>query len=211
MLRFVERFDVTRTLFKISPVHLLSADLSFAGGAERALSDDYYRLVYSATIHNKNAHYWVVLDPPVNVDGVAEPVHAVELALENKRPQKALPERGAYLDANFDPIKTLAHSSFARNDVTEPLFERGDVNVDGTTNLADALFILNFLFTRGETPPCQKSADIDDSGRLNIADGYALLGNIFRGGGAPLPEPSAGCGSDPTLDELGCDEFSQCR
>ena len=126
---------MTRTDFKISPVHFLSANLSFAGGAERALSDDYYRLVYSATIHNKNAHYWVVLDPPVNIATVEEPVHVVELIAPE--PISAVKESASYLGADFEVLAQLEVVFFDREEIAERkiLFRRGDVNASGTINV----------------------------------------------------------------------------
>ena len=56
-LNILERFDVVRTDFNISPVSIVTMNVQLAGGEERTLGNDYYRLVYSATIHNKNAHY----------------------------------------------------------------------------------------------------------------------------------------------------------
>ena len=38
-------------------------------------------------------------------------------------------------------------------------FVRGDSNADGTPNLSDAVFILNFLFFGGAAPPCAEAAN----------------------------------------------------
>jgi len=82
-------------------------------------------------------------------------------------------------------------------------FVRGDGNGDGSLDLGDPVFLLNFLFASGAAPECLDSADIDDDGRLTIGDPVYLLNHLFAGGGAPSP-PYPDPGIDPTADELGC-------
>ncbi len=89
-------------------------------------------------------------------------------------------------------------------------FSRGDANADGDINIADAVFLLNYLFAGGEIPPCLDAVDANDDGKLSIADAVKVLYSLF-GGIGPLPEPSSGCGIDPTLDELDCQEFPPCK
>ena len=88
-------------------------------------------------------------------------------------------------------------------------FRRGDTNVDGGINIADAIAILGFLFGGGEPPDCRDAGDANDDGLLNIADAIALLGHLF-GGAGDLPPPFASCGTDPTPEELTCDRFDIC-
>lgn len=95
------------------------------------------------------------------------------------------------------------------------VFKRGDANVDGGLNIADAVYILSNLFPPAGGPPglsCQDSADANDDGGLNIADAIALLGNLFpTGGPAPLPAPFGACGPDPTdADPLDCASYPPC-
>jgi len=89
------------------------------------------------------------------------------------------------------------------------VFRRGDVNVDGLFDIADAVGILRRLFL-GEAPPtCLGSADVDDSGGIDVTDAIALLNHLFLGAAAP-PPPYPGCGVDPTVDGLGCLSFALC-
>ncbi len=84
-------------------------------------------------------------------------------------------------------------------------FIRGDVNFDGAFNgLTDALFLLNFGFSAGPPPPCEKAADADDDGAISaLPDALYILGHQFNGGPAPFaPYPTAGL--DPTPDALTC-------
>jgi hypothetical protein len=89
-------------------------------------------------------------------------------------------------------------------------FRRGDANADGRLDIADAVFVLAYLFTGGDTPGCSKAADADDSGDLDVTDPVYLLGFLFLGGPAPA-SPFPGCGPDPRPDELTCESFAPCE
>lgn len=92
----------------------------------------------------------------------------------------------------------------------EPQFIRGDANADFGVNIADAVFILDHLFTQGPAPTCRDTADTNDDGMLNIADPIALLGYLFSQG-LPPPEPFGACGVDPTPDPLDCASYVFCQ
>ncbi len=80
-------------------------------------------------------------------------------------------------------------------------FIRGDVQGDGSVDLADAVRLLFVLFAGGDPLACPDAADVDDDGRLRLADAVALLGALFQGG-APPAAPGFECGPDPTADDL---------
>ena len=83
-------------------------------------------------------------------------------------------------------------------------FRRGDVNSDGARNIADAIYLLGFLFSGGEEPSCMDAGDVNDDGAGNIADAIYLLGFLFSGG-PDAPAPGDNCGLDPTdTDPLDC-------
>lgn len=82
-------------------------------------------------------------------------------------------------------------------------FIRADVNTDGSTNVADVIFLLAFLFSGGAVPGCMDAGDINDDGSNNISDAITLLAVLFSGGG-PTPAPVGSCGLDPTQDNLDC-------
>jgi len=80
------------------------------------------------------------------------------------------------------------------------LFRRGDSNDDGKIDLADAVHLLQNLFSGGDPPPCKDAADSDDNGELSVTDTVRTLDYLFRGG-AQLPAPgSVSCGEDETPD-----------
>lgn len=88
-------------------------------------------------------------------------------------------------------------------------FSRGDANADGNLNIADAVFVLGYLFGSAERPSCVDAADANDDGETNIADAITMLGHLF-GGAGPLPDPFGACGTDPTGDALVCAAFPPC-
>jgi ELWxxDGT repeat protein len=94
-------------------------------------------------------------------------------------------------------------------DIVDADFRRGDVNADGDQDVADAIFLLNFLFAGRAGPPCLDAADANDGGSVNIADAVAILSHLFRDGGA-LPEPFEACGGDPTADPVDCAAYGPC-
>jgi len=93
--------------------------------------------------------------------------------------------------------------------VTGVPFLRGDANSDNQYDIADAIFLLQYLFAGGDAPTCLKAADSNDSGSLDVADAVYLLGYLFAAGPEP-PEPFGACGLDPTPDELTCEAFGAC-
>ena len=78
-----------------------------------------------------------------------------------------------------------------------PSFIRGDANGDGSVNLADAIYVLGFLFSGGPAPVCFDSGDPNDDGNVDISDAVFLLDFLFTDGPAPL-HPYPGCGLDST-------------
>ena len=93
---------------------------------------------------------------------------------------------------------------------TEVKFTRGDANADGNLNIADAIFVLGYLFGGGPAPVCQDTGDANDDGNVNIADAISILGHLF-GGAGDLPPPFGTCGTDPTDDTLPCPSFPPCE
>ena len=81
------------------------------------------------------------------------------------------------------------------------IFMRGDANYNLGVDIADAIFMLAFLFSRGPEPVCPDSADANDDGQLNIGDSIYILGFLFANG-PTLPYPFPGLGIDPTEDSL---------
>lgn len=83
-------------------------------------------------------------------------------------------------------------------------FIRGDADQRGElVSISDSLYILNYIFNKGETPKCLDSADWDDNGKINIVDAVGILYHVIRpGGGGYAIEP------DNTPDTLDCKEYN---
>ena len=80
-------------------------------------------------------------------------------------------------------------------------FRRGDANFDGVVNVADAIFVLVYLFAHASAPSCLDAADANDSGVVDIADVIYVLAYLFGSGAMPAyPFPDEGI--DPTADGL---------
>ena len=100
------------------------------------------------------------------------------------------------------PVTPLALDGvvLARPGVT---FLRADTDLNGSIELTDAVFLLDYLFRSSRDIPCKDSADANDDGKLDISDGIFILRFLFSGGGNP-PVPFPSVGGDPTLDDFGC-------
>lgn len=90
-------------------------------------------------------------------------------------------------------------------------FRRGDANVSGAVDLADAIFILNRLFGDAADPLCPDAADPNDDGDVNVSDAVFVLGWLFSTGATPPPPGPDACGADPTADDLGRCRYDRCR
>lgn len=63
---------------------------------------------------------------------------------------------------------------------------RGDVNISGTINSADIIYLVNFVFKGGAVPKCSPSTgDVNCNGVTNSADIIFLVNYVFKGGPAP--------------------------
>jgi len=91
----------------------------------------------------------------------------------------------------------------------EPRFTRGDASGDGALDLSDAISVLQYLFSGGDSPGCEKAADANDSGEVDISDPLYVLGFLFLGTPPPR-EPFRACAPDPTLDGITCELQHPC-
>lgn len=65
----------------------------------------------------------------------------------------------------------------------------GDINDDCYVNYGDLLYLINYLYHSGPTPPHRNHADVNHSCNINVLDMNYLIAYLFTGGSAPL----AGC------------------
>lgn len=119
------------------------------------------------------------------------------------------------MPGNVYPYYCIVHVAFDMigtvtvNVPTEPDFVRGDCNVDGNCDIADAIALVDNLFGGvGAMFACPRACDMNDDGNVDIADAVYKLSALFAMG-TPVPAPNT-CGQDPTPDMLTCDSFAQC-
>lgn len=105
-----------------------------------------------------------------------------------------------YDGLSISPIKIDGVVEFVNN----PGFRRGNTNGDSGVDLADALFVVNYLFSGGQQPGCLDSADINDDGSVDISDTIYLLNYLFVSGPSPSAPGPQNCGLDPSDDALDC-------
>jgi hypothetical protein len=87
-------------------------------------------------------------------------------------------------------------------------FVRSDANGDGGIDIADAIAVLSYLFSK-EPLDCLASGDGNNDGAVDIADAISTLGYLFARGPTPAA-PFPGCGL-PAVEKLGCERFDACN
>ena len=84
-------------------------------------------------------------------------------------------------------------------------FIRGDCNVDGFVNIADAIYLVNALFIPGPfILPCYRACDTDDNSVANLNDVVQIFNVLYVPGSTPIAPPYPDCGPDPTPDFYPC-------
>jgi hypothetical protein len=97
-------------------------------------------------------------------------------------------------EAEFDSRPTIY--SWLHGDITDP-FACGDADANGVVEIADAVFLINYIFIPGSPPPVPYEAgDPDCSGVAEIADAVYLINFVFVPGSAPPCDPNG----DGSLD-----------
>ena len=64
---------------------------------------------------------------------------------------------------------------------------RGDADSDGSLNIADVIWLVDYIFFGGPPPPCFEEGDVNGDGAINIADAVHIVQYIFFGGPPPAP------------------------
>jgi hypothetical protein len=102
-----------------------------------------------------------------------------------------------------------AESAVCPVEVRRIQFIRGEVNNDGLNNLADVVYLFNYIFLGGPRPSCFDAADANDDGDLDLSDPIWIISYQYYSG--PIyPPPFPHCGFDPTRDVLDCEDFPLC-
>jgi hypothetical protein len=65
----------------------------------------------------------------------------------------------------------------------------GDLNGDGTVNVADLTYLVDYLFGGGPAPCIEEAGDVDGNCTTNVADIGYLVNYLYDGGPAPVSCP----------------------
>ena len=65
----------------------------------------------------------------------------------------------------------------------------GDVNNDGSVDIADLTYKVTYLFAGGPPPPCWEEMDDNGDGEIDILDLTYEINFFFLGGPPPVPCP----------------------
>jgi hypothetical protein len=66
--------------------------------------------------------------------------------------------------------------------------QRGDANADGVVNIADVIYLVNYLFAGGLEPCPMEAGDANCDGVVNVADVIYLVSYLFAGGQPPCDQ-----------------------
>lgn len=61
----------------------------------------------------------------------------------------------------------------------------GDANNDGTVDISDVVYLINYIFVGGSAPNPLTAGDANCDSAVDISDAVYLIGYIFSGGSAP--------------------------
>ena len=85
----------------------------------------------------------------------------------------------------------------------------GDANGDGTVNVSDAVYIINYVFVGGDAPDPLCSGDANGDETVNVSDAVYIINYVFVGGDPPVadccPFPSSGS----VTSFFGCKTFEK--
>ncbi|MGE3164451.1 MAG: hypothetical protein AB7O52_06075 [Planctomycetota bacterium] len=130
--------------------------------------------------------------PLVLTDGIGSPAVSNLLVFADAGTESPNLVDGAINIVNFNP------------------FLRGDCNADVQVDIADGVYLLNFLFQSGPDPVCDDACDFNDDGSLDATDAIQTFNYVL---GLPVgsePPPPAAPGpfvpgiDGTTGDGLGC-------
>ncbi len=86
-------------------------------------------------------------------------------------------------------IPTKSDTLAASITIGAPPYICGDADGSLAVSIADAVYLINYIFSSGPAPSPIAAGDADCSGGISIADAVYLINYIFAGG----PVPCAGC------------------
>ncbi|UCD64965.1 MAG: hypothetical protein JSW34_05920 [Candidatus Zixiibacteriota bacterium] len=66
---------------------------------------------------------------------------------------------------------------------------RGDVDHNGTFDVLDVLYLVDYFWSGGDPPPCLEEADVNADDQVDTLDLLYLVAHMWQGGDPPVPCP----------------------
>ncbi len=135
--------------------------------------------IYNASLNNSNpAGEWWVLDYPVD----SNPDSLTNVFYQQNIPDEFISSTRSYVSGY--PVCTVVEYAVL---IDLLHFDRGDVNGNGTVEIGDIVFLINYLF-KGQSPPAPlSSGDVNCDDQITIGDVVFIMNFLFRQG------PPSGC------------------
>lgn len=107
----------------------------------------------------------------------------------------------AVVDGNtVDPGTTGGTVTLVESMMQTNSFVRGDANADAIVNIADGVWIINYLWLSGPVPPCEESANANGQGGVDTSDAmYIFMWRLLDG-----PAPVGGFPNCEAIDVALC-------
>lgn len=82
-------------------------------------------------------------------------------------------------------VTVTTHNCLPHQGVIDVTSRIGDANDDGKIDVADVVFIINYLFAGGPAPDPVENGDVNCNGEINVEDVIYLISYLFQNGPAP--------------------------
>jgi len=98
-------------------------------------------------------------------------------------PFEAVPQTGSYPDNSYTLMRRIM--GWFGVGVPPASFMHGDANGDGIIDLADVLYLINYLYKGGPAPDPLEAGDADCDGMVDLEDVLYLINYLYKGGTPP--------------------------
>ena len=91
----------------------------------------------------------------------------------------------SYYDATYpDPVE-VDYGKASGVNIDLPPVQVGDVTGEGVVDLADIVFLINYLYQGGEPPNPMEVGDLNCDGVVNVGDIVYLINFLYKAGPVP--------------------------
>ena len=157
---------------------------------DNSIHDNYWGLFYSSDLSNgveASGNNWGASDGPEDTDGTDEAYIGQCFSVESM----------LNIVAEFFPTEGLGNAVSGNVNYCPWIpwsccVVRGDIDHSGGAepiNIADLVYLVDYMFNEGPQPICLEEADMDATGEINIADLVYLVDYMFNQGPEPVPCP----------------------